>query len=154
VTSVNILRVTKDGFSISVGGEEFFMSFERYPWFERAPLWSVVNVELRHDDLRWPDLDIDLHLDSLRHPEKYPLRCDPIQRVSPVKFFYAADEDQLHITLVSKSQFEGEEVIPGLVFHYDQSGNVVGIDVDHAVARMELPPAARAELIKALGASS
>jgi hypothetical protein len=25
------------------------------------------------DHLQWPDLDIDLHLDCIRHPSRYPL---------------------------------------------------------------------------------
>jgi hypothetical protein len=47
-------------------------------FFENAPARTLFNVELWHDfHLRWPDLDIDLEVDALRHPEKYPLRFDP-----------------------------------------------------------------------------
>ncbi len=78
--AVEVVQVSKHGLWLYVQGEEFFLPFERYPWFERAPLRSVFNVELLHGfHLRWEDLDVDLEVESLRHPEKYPLRFDPIE---------------------------------------------------------------------------
>ena len=77
-TRVEVVHVSKHGFWVSVDDEELFLSFEQYPWFETATVASGFNVELMHGfHLRWPDLDVDLELDSLRHPENYPLRFDP-----------------------------------------------------------------------------
>jgi hypothetical protein len=78
-TNVEVVHVSKHGFWVSVDDEELFLSFKTYPWFETATLASVFNVELLHGfHLRWPDLDVDLELDSLRHPENYPLQFDAI----------------------------------------------------------------------------
>ena len=56
----------------------FFLPFEEYPWFETASVGQVHNVELEHGcHLRWPDLDVDLELESLLHPAKYPLTYRP-----------------------------------------------------------------------------
>jgi hypothetical protein len=43
-------------------------------WLKSAPVSAVFNVEEqgRHG-LSWADLDIDLSMDRIRHPEKYPL---------------------------------------------------------------------------------
>jgi hypothetical protein len=78
--AVEVVHVSKHGFWLNIDGEELFLSFGEFPWFETAPLHSIFDVELRHGfHLCWPDLDIDLEVDSIRHPEKYPLHFDPIQ---------------------------------------------------------------------------
>jgi hypothetical protein len=57
-----------------VGAQEFFLPFEDFPWFEHAPIGQLVNVKLLHArHLYWPDLDVDLSLDSIEHPERFPL---------------------------------------------------------------------------------
>jgi len=55
--------------------EEHFLSFEKFPWFENAPVSAMFNVEQQgRDGFCWPDLDVDLSLDGIIHPdEKYPL---------------------------------------------------------------------------------
>ncbi|PYS36794.1 MAG: DUF2442 domain-containing protein [Acidobacteria bacterium] len=76
-TSVEVVHVSKHGFWLNVDDEELFLSFLEYPWFKTAPVALIFNVEILHGfHLRWPDLDVDLELDSLRHPENYPLRFD------------------------------------------------------------------------------
>jgi len=57
-----------------VGEEEFFLPFDEFPWFKEAPLQSILAVQRQGPEhLYWPDLDVDLTLESIRHPEKYPL---------------------------------------------------------------------------------
>ena len=67
-----------------------------------------------------------------------------------MKIHYDSGQDQLHIALVEASAFESEEVAEGIVFDYDKTGNVVGVDIERAVARMPLPATARLDLIRAL----
>ncbi len=39
-----------------------------------APIRSVLNVQMSGpESIEWPDLDVDLKIESLRHPERYPL---------------------------------------------------------------------------------
>jgi len=53
---------------------EHFLPYESYPWFLNATIKQIYNVKLLFGfHLRWPDLDIDLELDALKHPESYPL---------------------------------------------------------------------------------
>jgi hypothetical protein len=59
---------------ILVHGTEDFLSYAEHPWFKEAKVAQVLNLTLESDiHLRWPDLDIDLELDSLTKPEQYPL---------------------------------------------------------------------------------
>jgi len=51
------------------------LSHEEYPWFKNSKIAEIQNVELNHgNQLHWPDLDVDLELESLEDPEKYPLK--------------------------------------------------------------------------------
>ena len=53
---------------------EVFLSFDRFPWFRDAPIGAVLVVRLPHPGhLYWPELDVDLDVDSIDHPERFPL---------------------------------------------------------------------------------
>ena len=74
ILKVKVTNITKHGFWLMVGEEELFLPLKDFPWFKNAPLKSILNVELQGPEhLYWPDLDVDLTLDSIRNPEKYPL---------------------------------------------------------------------------------
>jgi len=49
------------------------LDYRRFPWFRDATIRDVMHIELRFDHLYWPTLDVDLHLDSLSEPERFPL---------------------------------------------------------------------------------
>ena len=69
-----VLDISKNGVWVYAKGQEYFLSHKNYPWFSPAKVSQVYNVELIHGHhLHWPDLDVDLDLDSLQNPEKYPL---------------------------------------------------------------------------------
>jgi hypothetical protein len=57
-----------------LGQEELFLSFKQFPWFQSAPIGKVLRVEQPSaQHLYWPELDIDLAVESIRHPEWFPL---------------------------------------------------------------------------------
>lgn len=69
-----VTNISKHGFWLLLDGRELFLPFEDFPWFTRASVEATLRVERptpRH--LHWPDLDIDLAVDSIEHPERYPL---------------------------------------------------------------------------------
>jgi hypothetical protein len=73
-SSVEVLNVSPHGFWLSVSGVEYFLAFDQFPWFRQATLAQLFTVEVFHGDhLYWSDLDVDLDLDRIQHPEKYPL---------------------------------------------------------------------------------
>lgn len=48
--------------------------FENFPWFKKAPVSAIHNVELLNEHhLYWPELDIDLAVESIDRPESFPL---------------------------------------------------------------------------------
>ena len=66
--------VSAHGYWLFVGARELFVPFQHFPWFRDASIRSITNVQLPSPHhLYWPDLDIDLAVESIEHPEKYPL---------------------------------------------------------------------------------
>ena len=71
---VEVTNVSKQGFWVLLGDEELFVPFAEFPWFKEAPITKLLNVERpQPHHLYWPDLDVDLAVDSLRRPEQFPL---------------------------------------------------------------------------------
>lgn len=69
-----VTNVSAHGFWLFVGEREMFVAFEQFPWFRDASIRAITNVQLPSPHhLYWPDLDIDLAVESIDHPEKYPL---------------------------------------------------------------------------------
>jgi uncharacterized protein YuzE len=55
-----------------------------------------------------------------------------------MKVSYYAETDSLYIELSERPSSESLEVAPGVVIDLDDEGRVVGIDVDHASAVLDL----------------
>lgn len=73
-TSASVLMINAQGIMLSVLGNDYFVSYNRLPWMKDASIKSVLNVQMSGNDaIEWHDLDVDLEIDSLKHPERYPL---------------------------------------------------------------------------------
>lgn len=71
---VEVTHISEHGFWLLLPAGEAFVAFELFPWFHDASIRQLQNVRLLHrDHLYWPDLDIDLAVESIEHPERYPL---------------------------------------------------------------------------------
>jgi uncharacterized protein YuzE len=55
-----------------------------------------------------------------------------------MKLNYHPDTDSLYIDLSTKPSAESVEVSKGVVLDYDDDGNLVGIDIDHASSKLNL----------------
>ena len=77
-SSVEVSNVSPHGFRLLIGGDELFVAFEKFPWFRNASIAQLTRVEWPSPHhLRWPDLDVDLAVESIRNPEKFPLVSRP-----------------------------------------------------------------------------
>jgi hypothetical protein len=73
-SAVEVTNISVHGFWLLLGAEELYLPFEHFPWFRDATIRQITHVELPSaHHLYWPALDIDLAVDSIRHPEKFPL---------------------------------------------------------------------------------
>jgi hypothetical protein len=75
LSKAEVQNISHQGMWILIGDQEFFISFEKFPWFLKATIDQIYNLEFLHDKhLHWPTLDIDIDLDSLKYPDLYPLK--------------------------------------------------------------------------------
>ena len=73
-SGVEVTNVSRHGFWVLLDGHELFVSFSEFPWFRDAAIGQLVEVSLPHPGhLYWPQLDVDLAVESIEHPERYPL---------------------------------------------------------------------------------
>lgn len=71
---VSVENVTPFGIWLFVKGKEYFLNYRDYPFFREQVLSAIQDVQLLHGyHLYWPQLDVDLEIDNLENPEKYPL---------------------------------------------------------------------------------
>ncbi|HEB10454.1 MAG TPA: DUF2283 domain-containing protein [Spirochaetales bacterium] len=55
-----------------------------------------------------------------------------------MKFHYYKETDSLYIDLSEKTSTDSQEVAPGIVLDFDDSGKLVGIDIQNASENVEL----------------
>lgn len=73
-SEIEVTNVSKHGFWLLLGDEELFVAFSEFPWFADAPIRQLMNVELpQSHHLYWPELDVDLAVESIRDPSAFPL---------------------------------------------------------------------------------
>ena len=75
-SEAEVTNISRHGFWILVDERELFVPFEEFPWFRDATVGAILSVERPHPHhLCWPELDIDLTLESIEHPEGHPLKA-------------------------------------------------------------------------------
>ena len=72
--AAEVTQIDKQGIWVLIGEKESFLSFENFPRFKDASVGTIHNVKLLNSNhLYWPDLDIDLAVESIDSPERFPL---------------------------------------------------------------------------------
>ncbi|MEO6065165.1 MAG: DUF2442 domain-containing protein [Lysobacterales bacterium] len=72
--AAEVTHVSRSGLWILLEDEELHLPFEQFPWFRSATIDQVSHVERpTANHLYWPDLDIDLSVESIRSPAAFPL---------------------------------------------------------------------------------
>src|SRR6267142_6843263 len=83
---VEVTNVSPHGFWLFVHQRELSVALQGFPWFREAAIREIANVQLPSPNhLYWPDLDIDLALDSRQRSSK--------------RFHLSADSDQFPLLL-------------------------------------------------------
>lgn len=74
-SGVEVTNISRHGFWLLLDDRELFLPFDEFPWFKRATVQAILDVERpQPGHLYWPQLDVDLSVDSIEHPDRYPLR--------------------------------------------------------------------------------
>lgn len=86
ISDAEITNLSKHGFWLLVRGRELFAPFESFPWFKHASIAQVLSVEMPSPNhLYWPELDVDLAVESIENPDAFPLvsRALPNKALQP-----------------------------------------------------------------------
>ncbi len=74
ISAPEVTHVSPHGFWLLLNEEELLLPFEQFPWFRRATIDQLSHVENpAPEHLYWPELDIDLSVQSIRNPDAFPL---------------------------------------------------------------------------------
>lgn len=75
ISGVEVTHISKHGLWLLTRDNELFISFKEFPWFQDASVRKLMHVEQPTPTcLHWPDLDIDLAVESVRC---FPLMSTP-----------------------------------------------------------------------------
>ena len=73
-SAAEVTNVSTHCFWLLLGDEELAVPFSEFPWFKKATIQQLSDVERPTEDhLYWPQLDVDLSVQSIRNPASFPL---------------------------------------------------------------------------------
>ncbi len=76
ILETEVTNISSHGLWILSNDREFFLSYEDFPWFKDKTICDITRVEsFGEGHLYWENLDIDLSLEMIEHPERFPLRA-------------------------------------------------------------------------------
>jgi hypothetical protein len=73
-SEAEVTNVSKHGLWLLLGDEELHLAFADFPWFRSATIDQLSDVQRpTAGHLYWPQLDVDLAVESIRDPAAFPL---------------------------------------------------------------------------------
>ncbi|MEJ1364025.1 MAG: DUF2442 domain-containing protein [Candidatus Sedimenticola sp. (ex Thyasira tokunagai)] len=74
--AVEVTNISSHGIWLLSYNNELFLSYDDFPWFKDQPVKSIINVEEQSPNhFYWPDIDIDLTVEMIEHPDRFPLKA-------------------------------------------------------------------------------
>lgn len=75
-SEVEVTNISSHGIWLLTGDGELFIPYDEFPWFKDAPVSKILNVtQPLSGHFYWPDLDVDLSIEIINHPERFPLKA-------------------------------------------------------------------------------
>lgn len=76
ISPVEVTHISSHGIWLLTQTEELFLSYEDFPWFKSQSVNAILHVEQSSPDhFYWPEIDVDLTVEMIKHPERFPLRA-------------------------------------------------------------------------------
>ena len=66
------LGAFQNGIAVLVNGREYFLRFTDFPWFEYCNAVELSDMTSDRWGVYWNSLDIDLSIESIENPERFP----------------------------------------------------------------------------------
>jgi hypothetical protein len=71
-TETRFLGTLPDGIAVLVNGKEYFLKYADFPWFEYCSAVELRDMTSDRWGVYWNTLGIDLSIESLEEPERFP----------------------------------------------------------------------------------
>ncbi len=79
ISEIEVTNISSHGLWLLAHGKELFMSYDQFPWFKDKPVKSLIDVEEQSPGhFYWPELDVDLTVEMIKHPERFPLKSKSV----------------------------------------------------------------------------
>jgi hypothetical protein len=76
ILETEVTHISSHGIWLLTHDKELFLPYEAFPWFKDQPVKSIINVtEASNNHFYWPNIDVDLTMESIEHPERFPLKA-------------------------------------------------------------------------------
>ena len=73
-STAEVTNITAHGVWLLAGERELFMPYSSFPFFKDVSVAKILNVEeATPGHFYWPDLDVDLGIETIEDPERFPL---------------------------------------------------------------------------------
>ena len=74
--AVEVTHISSHGVWLLAHEKELFMPYDEFPWFKDQLVKAILNVEEQSEGhFYWPDIDVDLSIESIEHPDRFPLKA-------------------------------------------------------------------------------
>lgn len=75
-SAIEVTNISAHGLWLLFCNRELFLSYDDFPWFKEQSVKSILHVEeLSPGHFHWPEIDVDLTLKMIEHPERFPLKA-------------------------------------------------------------------------------
>lgn len=73
---VEVTNISAHGVWLLAHDEELFMPYDEFPWFKDQSVSTIINVEEQSPGhFYWPDIDVDLTVEMIENPNRFPLKA-------------------------------------------------------------------------------
>ena len=75
-SAIEVTNISAHGLWLLVRNRELFLSYDDFPWFKEQPVKAILQVEEPSPGhFHWPHIDVDLTVEMIEHPERFPLKA-------------------------------------------------------------------------------
>jgi hypothetical protein len=75
-SAIEVTNISAHGLWLLVRNRELFLSYDDFPWFKDQSVKSISRVEEQSPGhFYWPEIDVDLTVEMIEHPERFPLKA-------------------------------------------------------------------------------